>query len=212
MTKKRAVYYSWNAVEHARLAGATHDEIVLYLTVLKPLADFKTGIVGTFAPKQPLTYTRLGELLGRPKTQGRSAIKYDGTQAKRVLQGLEARGLVCETVQVGGALIVRLPLSPIATTQNTGKLSGELPGQTSGNPATARGFSEIRPLPTVLTNIEHIDHSRREKPNIEHAEQILEVECGAEVVAQTEGIADDDDFMPFDDTPPHWTGRGAVAI
>ena len=211
MTKKRAVYYSWNATEHARLVGATHDEIVMYLTILKPLADFQKGIVGTFAPKRPLTYARLGELLGRPKSQGRSAIEYDGTEAKRVLQRLEARGLVCEVAGAGDSLIMRLPLSPIGTSENKGKLSGEPPAQTSGNPATAGVFTDADPSRTVLTNNDIIGHSQREKPNTEHERQIPEVECGAEVVAKIKG-EDDDDFMPFDDTPPHWTGRGAVAI
>ena len=110
MTKRRAAYFSWNATEQARLQDATHDEIVLYLTILKPLADFRTGVVGTFAPKNPLSFARLGAALSRPATQGRAAVAYDGIQAKRVLERLEARGLACEIVQVGGALILRLPL------------------------------------------------------------------------------------------------------
>jgi len=212
MTKRRAAYYSWNATEQARLLDATHDEIVLYLTILKPLADFRTGIVGTFAPKQPLSFTRLGALLSRPKTQGRAAVAYDGTQAKRVLEQLAARGLVCEIVQVGGvrgALILRLPLSPIGATDSKGKLSGEPPGQSAENPTTAGGFGEPHPPSTVLTNTDLTHQSQRDN-SIDQPPPIPEVESGAEPAPVID--VSDDEFMPFDETPPRLPRRQALSL
>ena len=209
MTKRRAAYFSWNATEQARLQDATHDEIVLYLTILKPLADFRTGIVGTFAPKHPLSFARLGASLSRPATQGRAAVAYDGTQAKRVLERLEARGLVCEIVQVDGALILRLPLSPIGATGSGGKLSGDPPGQSAGNPIAAGGFGEPHPPSTVLTNTDLTEQSQRDKHSIEQPPK-PEVESGAEPAAETE--VSDEDFMPFDQTPPRIPKRQVLAL
>lgn len=209
MTKRRAAYFSWNATEQARLQDATHDEIVLYLTILKPLADFRTGIVGTFAPKQPLSFSRLGALLSRPQSQGRAAVAYDGTQAKRVLEQLEARGLVCEIALVGRALILRLPLSPIGATESTGKLSGEPPGQSSGDPTTAGGFGEPHPPSTVLTNTDLTHQSQRDN-SIDQPPPIPAVESGAEPVAEID--VSDADFMPFDETPPRMPRRQVLAL
>ena len=215
MIKRRAAYFSWNATEQARLLDATHDEIVLYLTILKPLADFRTGIVGTFAPKNPLSFARLGALLSRPATRGRAAVAYDGTQAKRVLEQLETRGLVCEIALVGKealvgkALILRLPLSPIGATDSKGKLSGEPPGQSAGNPTTAGGFGEPHPPSTVLTNTDLTEQSQRDKHSIEQPPK-PEVESDAEPAAETE--VSDEDFMPFDETPPRLPRRQVLSL
>ena len=160
--KKRNVYFSWNAAEQARLINATHDEIVMYLVILKPLSDFKTGMVGTFA-KAPLTLTRLGELMGRPVTQGRAAVRYDGTEARRILERLTARGLVSDVVNVRGeALVLCLPLSPISATGYKPKLSEDGEHKSTENPHVDALPEDTTDSSTVLTNIGGIDQSLKD--------------------------------------------------
>lgn len=205
--KKRNVYFSWNAAEQARLLTATHDEIVMYLVVLKPLSDFKTGMVGTFA-KAPLTLTRLGELMGRPETQGRAAVRYDWTEARRILERLTARGLVSDVVNVRGeALVLCLPLSPIPTAGNKPKLSEDGDHKSTVNPPVDALPEDTTDSRTVLTNIGGIDQSQKNintdsPPQIEPSESsIKSVEVRAEADAATTVAADEDDddenFNPF---------------
>lgn len=155
---KREPYFSWGKEEQTRLMGATHDEVVMYLTVLKPLAEFRTGVVGTFA-KRPLSLARLGDLMGRPAAQGRQAVTYDGTEARRILERLAARGLVADIAHVGGALVLRLPLSPIGASAKAAKLSGTPEASALASPSVnelPEDFTE--PAPVLTTT----DQSRRE--------------------------------------------------
>jgi hypothetical protein len=107
-----SAYVSLNMQEIDILeAKATLREIAMYL-ILKRRANFKTGVFGNFR-KQRLTYAALGELLSRPPSQGRAAENYDGSEASRVIDGLERLGLVAERAVTKGRLTMTLPLSPI---------------------------------------------------------------------------------------------------
>jgi hypothetical protein len=201
MGKKRTAYFSWGASEHAKLLEATHDEVVMYLTVLKPLGDFRSGVVGTVT-KRPLTFASLGERMGRPVSQGRPAVSYDSTEAKRILERLAARGLVADMAQVGGALVMVLPLSPIGASEEAGKLSDKACGEKSDKPHAARVSEHPQAPPSVLTSI---GQSRQGKTNtgqppacetfeaasIGGVESDWEAALGA-AIANDEGLPEDD--------------------
>lgn len=81
---------------------------------LKWLANFKTGVVGTFRNQQ-LTYEGLAEMVSLPVRQGVSASHgiVDGKEIKRLLERLEAKGLVADCFHDGTKLTMTLPMSPI---------------------------------------------------------------------------------------------------
>lgn len=81
---------------------------------LKWLANFKTGVVGTFKNQQ-LTYEGLAEMVSLPVRQGVSASHgiVDGKEIKRLLERLEQIGLVADCFHDGTKLTMTLPMSPI---------------------------------------------------------------------------------------------------
>lgn len=154
-----SAYVSLNMQEIDILEGrATLREIAMYL-ILKRRANFKTGVVGNFR-RQRLTYAELGTLLSRPPSQGRPAENFDGSEASRVIDGLERLGLVADRLIHDGRLTMALPLSPIkevATPEAAaGKASGERPPQTVAHdrPATQvpQGIPANGAFQSVLIN------------------------------------------------------------
>lgn len=109
---KKAFYVSLNRQELDLLAEASYEETTLYITVLKRLANFKTGLVGTFQ-KEPLTYEELASKLSRPSSQGKPAQSITRDRARDLVLRLETRGLVSNVQVLGKSLIILLPLSPM---------------------------------------------------------------------------------------------------
>ena len=109
------------------LQSGSFEEIGLYL-ILKKLADFKTGMVGTFK-KQKLTCRQLAEAMTRPASQGKKEIVFEDKEIWRLLERLQGRGLIVEINNQDG-LRLRLPLSPIHTPP-----AGVVNASPLGNPA-----------------------------------------------------------------------------
>ena len=110
--RKKAFYVSLNRLELDLLAEASYEEVTLYTTVLKYLANFNTGIIGTFH-KEPLTYEALANKLSRPSSQGKPAQSISRDRARDLVARLETRGLVSNVQVLGKSLVMLLPLSPI---------------------------------------------------------------------------------------------------
>lgn len=110
--RKKAFYVSLNRLELDLLAEASYEEVTLYITVLKRLANFNTGIIGTFH-KEPLTYEVLANKLSRPSSQGKPAQSISRDRARDLVARLETRGLVSNAQVLGKSLVMLLPLSPI---------------------------------------------------------------------------------------------------
>lgn len=109
---KKTRYISINFDELDKLQQSGFEAQALYL-ILKRLADFKTGILGKFH-RQKITYATLAEQLSRPSSQGKEARIFDRSQVSRLLDQLEAAGLVDERNSAKERLTLRLPLSPIS--------------------------------------------------------------------------------------------------
>lgn len=109
---KKPFYVSLNRQELDLLAEASYEEVTLYITVLKKLANFKTGVIGTFQ-KEPLTYEDLGKLLSRPSSQGKPAQAISRDRVRDLVLRLQTRGLVSNAQVLGKSLVMLLPLSPI---------------------------------------------------------------------------------------------------
>jgi hypothetical protein len=127
----RVVYISKSKAEHEALLKLGFRERWLY-DELKWLANFKTGLVGTFA-RQKLTYVDIAALVTAPGVQGRGQGGIDETQAADFLKRMEAVGLVANIGRrANGGLSFELPLSPIGAKpsgqvgQNTGQTAGEV--------------------------------------------------------------------------------------
>lgn len=109
---KKPFYVSLNRQELDLLAEASYEEVTLYITVLKKLANFKTGVIGTFQ-KEPLTYEDLAKLLSRPSSQGKPAQAISRDRVRDLVLRLQTRGLVSNAQVLGKSLVMLLPLSPI---------------------------------------------------------------------------------------------------
>lgn len=112
MSKKKQFYVSLNRLELDLLADASYEEVTLYVTILKRLANFKTGLVGTFQ-KGALTYEDLAVKLSRSSSQGKPAQTITRDRARDLVLRLESRGLASNVQVLGKTLILLLPLSPI---------------------------------------------------------------------------------------------------
>ena len=110
-------YVSHKREECEKLRGLGLRERWLYME-LKWIADFTTGVGGRFF-SQRLTYEKLAALVSVPASQGRAAETIDRTEAWRLMQRLEAAGLVSEIVERNdnGGITYKLPLSPIAPSE-----------------------------------------------------------------------------------------------
>ena len=109
------------------LQSGSFEEIGLYL-ILKKLADFKTGMVGTFK-SQKLTCRQLAKAMRRPASQGKKEIGFEDKEIWRLLERLHGRGLIREIDNRDG-LRLCLPLSPIHTPP-----AGVVNASSVGNPA-----------------------------------------------------------------------------
>lgn len=107
------VYISFGKREWAALRQVCLRSLRLY-SELKWLANFKTGVVGTFK-EQKLSYEGLAQMVSIPVRQGMSAshATVDGTEIRRLLERLEGLGLVADRVHDGTRLTMTLPMSPI---------------------------------------------------------------------------------------------------
>ena len=128
----RVVYISKSKAEREALLKLGFRERWLY-DELKWLANFKTGLVGTFA-RQKLTYVDIAALVTAPGVQGRGQGGIDETQAADFLKRMEAVGLVANIGRrANGGLSFELPLSPIGAkasgqvSQKSGQTTGEVP-------------------------------------------------------------------------------------
>lgn len=139
-------YVSFNFDEIARLKETSTPEAQrgkvclrcwrLYFE-LKILSDFKTGVVGEFRD-QKLSYEGLAQMVTIPVTKGASTeIRHiDGKEVRRLIDVLQAAGLVTNVVNDGQRLTMRLPLSPIKNTS-------------TNNPATAAPAPAQSPVPLL---------------------------------------------------------------
>lgn len=108
----KAVYVSLNLAEYEILMSkASFSEMGMYL-ILKKMANFKTGEVGSFR-QQKLNYEKLAQQLSRPTRNTAPAEAFDRGQARNIVARLERIGLVSEIRITNDALKMRLPLSPI---------------------------------------------------------------------------------------------------
>ena len=169
--RKKAFYVSLNRLELDLLAEASYEEVTLYITVLKRLANFNTGIIGTFH-KEPLTYEALANKLSRPSSQGKPAQSISRDRARDLVARLEIRGLVSNVQVLGKSLVMLLPLSPIdyesgevatptAKTGNTSKrkrVQTEL-DENAGNPVLAGVGSLSEDSVSVLNNTGNTEQS-----------------------------------------------------
>lgn len=107
------VYISFGRMEWAALRQTCLRSQRLYAE-LKWLANFKTGVVGTFG-QQKLSYEGLAQMVAIPVRQGTSAshATVDGTEIRRLLERLESLGLVADLLHDGTRLTMTLPMSPI---------------------------------------------------------------------------------------------------
>ncbi len=118
--QRKGFYVSFNSEELDRLALASHTELALYF-ILKRLASFEDGWVGMFH-RQALTYEELAKRISRVSSQGKPADVYDRSEAFRLVERLKNRGLISQIQQLGGRLVMLLPLSPLVEEpQNQGK-------------------------------------------------------------------------------------------
>ena len=107
----KAVYVSLNLAEYEILMSkASFAEMGMYL-ILKKMANFKTGEVGSFR-QQKLNYEKLAQQLSRPTRNTAPGEAFDRGQARSIVARLERMGLV-SNIHAEGALKMRLPLSPI---------------------------------------------------------------------------------------------------
>ena len=109
------------------LQSGSFEEIGLYL-ILKKLADFKTGMVGSFK-SQKLTCRQLAKAMTRPASQGKKEIVFEDKEIWRLLERLHGRGLIRQIDNRDG-LRLCLPLSPIHTPP-----AGVVNASSVGNPA-----------------------------------------------------------------------------
>ena len=108
----KAVYVSLNLAEYEILMSkASFAEMGMYL-ILKKMANFKTGEVGSFR-QQKLNYEKLAQQLSRPTRNTAPAETFDRGQARNIVARLERIGLVTDIRSTNDALKMRLPLSPI---------------------------------------------------------------------------------------------------
>lgn len=108
----KAVYVSLNLAEYEILMSkASFAEMGMYL-ILKKMANFKTGEVGSFR-QQKLNYEKLAQQLSRPVRNTAPPESFDRGQARNIVGRLERMGLVSQVRIVDEALKLRLPLSPI---------------------------------------------------------------------------------------------------
>ena len=109
---KNPVYISFNLAEYQVLFDkASFPEMAMYF-ILKKMANFKSGEVGSFR-QQKLNYEKLATLLSRPVRNTAPAEIYDRGQARNILGRLERIGLVTNIRIENEALKMRLPLSPM---------------------------------------------------------------------------------------------------
>lgn len=111
--RKRPPYISFNKAETAALAGVCLRSLRVYFE-LKWLANFRTGMVGTFKD-QKLTYEKIATRVAIPTSQGRSTASntIDGKEVARIIQRLELAGLVEDIQNSQYGLTLRLPMSPM---------------------------------------------------------------------------------------------------
>lgn len=137
-------YVSISKTEWAVLRRMCLRSFRLYVE-LKWLANFKTGVVGTFKNQQ-LTYEGLAEMVSLPVRQGVSASHgiVDGKEIKRLLERLEASGLVADCYHDGTKLTMTLPMSPIRpkVASTAAKTSRESPSRNRGVDHFLRDFYE----------------------------------------------------------------------
>jgi len=132
---KRETYVSLNRNETTLLDQLPFEERWLYVK-LKWLANFKTGKIGKFG-RRVLTYEKIGEMIGVPSAQGRPARPVTGGEVKRMIDRLEAAGLVADHgYDAKSGIALTLPLSPIRQAGAQGKLqtdeSVQLPAKAHG--------------------------------------------------------------------------------
>lgn len=151
---KRETYVSLNRNETQLLDQLPFEERWLYVK-LKWLANFKTGKIGKFG-RRVLTYEKIGEMIGVPSAQGRPARPVTGGEVKRMIDRLEAAGLVADHgYDAKSGIALTLPLSPIRQAGAQGKLQTDTPVE---SPAKARGTTlcDERQLPqSVLMSYGH---------------------------------------------------------
>lgn len=112
-SKKTTRYVSFNIEETERLRSVGFSAHRLYFE-LKWLASFKTGKVQKSPFVPDLSYAELARRISQPSKQGRAATHFDGTQAKRLLDELEAIGLAKDIQRdAAGQLCMTLPWSPL---------------------------------------------------------------------------------------------------
>lgn len=163
MTEKTKNFYiSFDREELTLLGGVGHTALALYF-VLKRLNNFKTGRVGTFR-NQKITLNRLADEIGRPSSQGRQAVEFDAKAVSRLLDELEALGLVAERGKdENNNLVMMLPKSPMddedksqAKSATAKKSPGKLPREESDHGVEAQqgqGVSPASPAPSVLVSL-----------------------------------------------------------
>lgn len=153
---KNPVYVSFNLAEYQVLFDkASFQEMGMYF-ILKKLANFKTGEVGTFR-QQKLNYEKLAVMLSRPVRNTAPAEIYDRGQARNIVGRLERIGLIANVRIESECLKMRLPLSPLHDPAEVpplelpqiqgsdDKLDREPTGETSGELATLE-FSDDDPF------------------------------------------------------------------
>jgi hypothetical protein len=131
-------YASLNRDETALLDQLPFEERWLYVK-LKWLANFKTGRIGKFG-RRVLTYEKIGEMISVPPSQGRPAILISGGEVKRMIDRMEAAGLVADiSYQAKSGVELSLPLSPIRKAEKKEKLQTNAHPQ---SPEKARGTTD----------------------------------------------------------------------
>lgn len=168
-------YVSFNFDEIAKLKEADKDESHrgkmclrcwrLYFE-LKILADFKTGVVGTYG-NQKLSYERLAKMVTIPVTKGSTGATrtIDGKEVKRLLDTLTAEGLVSNVSIVDQRLTLRLPLSPLK--------AGNKGGTTVQLAATVTPLGQPSVVSTAATAAPTAPHGDEEEDDwfdMEHTE------------------------------------------
>jgi len=143
---KKQRYISFNFDELAELRKLPLRERWLYLE-LKAIANFRTGIGGRFG-LQRVTYERLAALVVVPASQGRAAEAIDRSAAWRLMQRLEAAGLVADIGERedNGGLTFVLPLSPIEPREKLQQSGPIEPGklQRAGTPELPESRESVR--------------------------------------------------------------------
>ncbi len=177
--KVKNPYVSFSKAETEALRAVCLRSFRLYFE-LKWLANFKTGMLGTFG-KQKITYEYLAERVAIPTSQGRSTTNsiVDGKEVSRLIQRLEIAGLVADVNRSDRGLTMYLPLSPLRakpddqtvneeeddddwltdddkTPAVSGNINGKLPTSTATKsapkPDEIREICKVDPPLSVLTN------------------------------------------------------------